>query len=74
MLGVYKDIAKLSSPLLGSNNAQPNPETEKSEEFTNIEQQTLQICLIYKAKNLMHIKEINKEKVKNLFHKEKNKK
>ena len=38
MLGVYKDIAKLSSPLLGSNNAQPNPETEKSEEFTNIEQ------------------------------------
>ena len=28
MLGVYKDIAKLSSPLLGSNNAQPNPETE----------------------------------------------
>ena len=28
----------LSSPLLGSNNAQPNPETEKSEEFTNIEQ------------------------------------
>ena len=39
MLGVYKDIAKLSSPLLGSNNAQTNPETEKSEEFTNIEQQ-----------------------------------